>query len=162
MKSTLLSVFASLSISIFAIAAENKAYPIGPHPELTPGSLCMRANRMRYPERIPYCDRNVDSGTKRRIFEIYDSTLGYQTQKMNRQKFKIDHYIPLCMGGSNEIDNLWPQHESVYAYTDSVEAIACIKLSEGKIKQQTAIELIRRAKAHLNEASQIVNHLNQI
>jgi hypothetical protein len=75
---------------------------------------------------------------------------------MPRGKFKIDHYIPLCMGGSNERANLWPQHESVYTITDPLEQALCAKMSEGKLLQSAAIDLIRQAKNHLDQAPDIL------
>ncbi|MEK7355702.1 MAG: HNH endonuclease signature motif containing protein [Bdellovibrionota bacterium] len=135
-------------------------FPEGPDTGLTPGSLCSHPSEHRYPERIPYCQRNVESQLKREIFREYDSKLGYNTRAMDRQDFKIDHYIPLCMGGSNERDNLWPQHVSVYTLTDPMEGLACEKMAEGKLDQAHAIELIKLGKNDFSKIDGVIEELN--
>src|SRR4051812_42759867 len=82
------------------------AFPTAPNPELTPGATCATSNNYRYPEHIPYCERDVSQDEKAQVINTYDHELGYQIQKMDRQEFKIDHMIPLCAGGSNEETNL--------------------------------------------------------
>jgi len=94
------------------------------------------------------------------IIRTYDIELGYDIGRMNRQDFKIDHYIPLCMGGSNETSNLWPQHKSVYFYTDRLEEAACTKMREGRLIQARAIDLIREAKADpARNAQRVLNYV---
>jgi hypothetical protein len=138
--------------SVFAGFA---AFPSKPEFSHTPGETCERPSTYRYPERIAYCERDVDSETKRAIIAEYDRAFGYKIRTMPRNKFKIDHYIPLCMGGSNRVENLWPQHESVYKITDPLEALLCQKMAEGVLKQADAIDMIKRAKNNLNEAQEI-------
>ncbi len=121
-------------------------FPKAPHKEMTPGSLCEKGNKTRYPEKVKYCERDVNTETKRQIFVTYDKEFGYQTTQMERSSFKIDHLVPLCLGGSNEIDNLWPQHVSVYENTDPLEPFLCEVLSAGRIKQAEAVELILTIK----------------
>lgn len=140
--------------STFSFAANGK-YPQGPDGNLTPGALCAHADTLRYPEKIKYCERNVSTGEKREIFAKYDQ-LGYRTRSMNRMDFKIDHYIPLCAGGSNSEDNLWPQHKSIYVITDELEAMICEKMSAGRLKQKMAVEIIMEAKNNLGDVDEIV------
>ncbi len=151
----------SMPIEIYQ-SARSGDFPVGPDPELTPGTLCDHADSYRYPEHIPYCVRDVDTSLKKDIIATYDRERGFQVQKMPRVKFKIDHYIPLCMGGGNDRANLWPQHESVYTKTDKIEQILCEKMAAGKIIQKNAIELIRKAKNDLSlaeEVEDIARHL---
>lgn len=129
-------------------------FPKNPDDNLTPGALCAHADELRYPEQIKYCERDVSSSTKKGIFQKYDQ-LGYRTRSMNRQKFKIDHYIPLCMGGANDTKNLWPQHESVYNITDELEFVLCEKMKAGRLKQKDAINFIREAKHNLDQVNEI-------
>lgn len=156
--------FAALSVfhSQLIFAASEAAFPLAPHAELTPGSLCDTPNARRYAEEIPYCNRNVSSATKQQIMRTYDQTLGYQILTLDRAQFKIDHYIPLCMGGSNKVDNLWPQHASVYSKTDAIEATACEKMSAGRLRQVEAVEYIRRAKADIRQADEILRSVQKI
>lgn len=138
-----------------------EAYPKGPDANLTPGALCSHPDQYRYPEKIKYCERDVSSGQKAAIFQKYDQ-LGYRTRSMKRQAFKIDHYIPLCAGGSNDSRNLWPQHESVYEITDKLEALICEKMAAGRLRQKDAVQLIMQAKNHLNEVPEIQAHVNSL
>jgi hypothetical protein len=126
---------------------------------MTPGTVCTRPDTYRYPEKIPYCERDVSSGTKWEIIHDYDREFGFRIGSMNRADFKIDHYIPLCMGGSNEVRNLWPQHKSVYVLTDGIEQKACELMAKGQLKQIDAIKIIRRAKNDLSEAPAIEQDL---
>ena len=124
------------------------AYPTVPNLEVTPGSLCTTPSERRYPERIAYCERNVDKDLKREVMADYDQQFHYQTTVLPREDFKIDHHIPLCMGGSNRKDNLWPQHKTVYEKTDSAEAFLCEKLAKGRLEQREAVSVIRDLKQH--------------
>ena len=153
MKSTVLF---TVLFSTLAAFASSKNFPIGPDSDVTPGETCQHADTYRYPERIAYCERDVDSQLKKEIIAQYDSEFGYNIGGMPRNKFKIDHYIPLCMGGSNSRTNLWPQHESVYKITDPLEQQLCEKMAQGKLLQAEAIDLIREAKNHLDEAPDIL------
>ena len=135
-------------------------YPTGPNERLTPGDVCEGSNTFRYPERIRYCNRNVSSGEKQQIIQIYDRELGFQIGQMNRMDFKIDHYIPLCVGGSNDKENLWPQHKSIYQVTDVLEGRLCEFMASGKLTQVKAIDAIKKAKNNLNEVPTILNWLN--
>lgn len=139
--------------SLVSIASQD--FPQGPDSTLTPGALCDNADAYRYPEKIKYCNRNVNSTTKKAVFEAYDQ-IGYRTRSLRRGAFKIDHYIPLCMGGANESKNLWPQHESVYNITDPLEPLLCEKMAEGKIRQKDAVMLIMQGKANLDQIPAII------
>lgn len=121
-------------------------FPHAPHKEMTPGSLCQHGSTTRYPEKVRYCERDVDKDTKRQIFVTYDREFGYETTQMERMDFKIDHLVPLCLGGSNQIDNLWPQHKTIYENTDPLEPFLCEVLASGRIKQAEAVQLILTIK----------------
>lgn len=135
-------------------------FPKGPDATMTPGALCTSGNTKRYPEGIAYCERDVDRDLKRDLFRRYDVNLGYETQSMPRGDFKIDHFIPLCAGGANSAENLWPQHKSVYAITDPVEPLICQKMSDGVLKQAEAVQLIKKAKLHLDQVDSVMSYLN--
>jgi hypothetical protein len=142
-------------VSSVSFAAET-AFPLSPDLSITPGSLCENGNTYRYPERVRYCSRSVGGALKKEVMDNYDRLLGYKVTQMERSLFKIDHYIPLCMGGSNDETNLWPQHKSVYEQTDRLEQIACDQMAKGRIKQQEAIQYIRDAKSDPQNASAII------
>lgn len=165
MIQALAAFFFSLVISIQAFSFTtfgNSPYPLKPDPALTPGKLCDYASRLRYPEHIKYCDRDVDPETKWQVIKVYVQKYGYNINPGNRGQFKIDHYIPLCMGGSNDPQNLWPQHVKVYELTDPMEPLLCEKMSMGRLKQSEAIELIKRGKNDFSQIRAILAYVQKL
>ncbi len=151
----------SLCLSAYAQDAR-KAYPMGPDPRLTPGSLCDRPTERRYPEGIAYCGRDVDPHEKQAVYTDYQRTLGFILGQRDRGQFKIDHFIPLCAGGSNYQDNLWPQHSSIYSQTDFLEDLGCQKLKLGRIKQRDLINLFKEMKRNLSRVPAIKAQLESL
>ncbi len=162
MKTARLFLGLCLVLVTLSASAEQREFPLGPDPRLTPGSYCRNPDTYRYPEKIPYCNRDVDRDEKMQVIEDYNRKLGYRIERRDRPQYKIDHLIPLCAGGSNETDNLWPQHQSVYRHTDAIEGLACEKMSAGKLTQKRAVELIFRAKLHLEEAPEVERALRSL
>ncbi len=152
-------LFCSLVLSQFTLAG---SFPRGPIAQLTPGALCTTPHARRYPEKIAYCERDVRPSLKEKVMEEYDRRFGFQTEQMPRGVFKIDHYIPLCMGGANVAANLWPQHVSIYKITDPLEQELCIKMAEGKLLQKDAVQLIKEAKNNLDEAGAIFDRIRAL
>jgi hypothetical protein len=147
-----------LAISISALAGD---YPIAPDARLTIGTLCTTPTEHRYPEQIPYCERNVATATKNDIFVAY-RRLGYKLPSNTRKDYKIDHYIPLCMGGSNQTNNLWPQHISIYTQTDSLEAAICEKMKAGRMYQAAAVKMMKAVKNNLRLLPQAFAELDRL
>ena len=153
-----------LGLGLSSLCYGNERYPTTPDESLTPGSTCQHPDSRRYEEQIPYCTRNVTSGRKAQIFARYDKELGYETRRMDRYQFKIDHYIPLCMGGSNDDDNLWPQHKTIYEKTDYVEGLLCELMAKDRMSQADAIVKIRELKAdpdHANDVLRTIENLSR-
>lgn len=148
-----------VAFSSFSLLAQE--YPIGPDESLTPGAICKHPDSYRYPEQIAYCKRNVSTDQKNRVFANYRQ-LGFHLNPKLRRDYKIDHLIPLCAGGGNDMSNLWPQHKTVYAKTDAMEALACVKLSQGLIRQAEVIELILTAKKNLALVRPAMDKLNSL
>lgn len=152
-------VCALLATSTYAESTYREPYPIKPHSSLTPGSLCERPSELRYVEQIKYCRRNVSGAVKARVFTNYER-LGYALLRLfPREEFKVDHYIPLCAGGSNEENNLWPQHRTVYAITDELEQVVCQKMLLGQLRQSEAVEIIHRGKQDLEAVKGLLSSL---
>ena len=148
-------------VSGFSALAQER-YPKGPIASMTPGSLCENSPIRRYPEGIIYCERNVDTQLKREIIKMYDEKFGFSIRQMNRMDFKIDHFIPLSIGGSNEIENLWPQHKSVFEQTDDLEFLLSQKISAGHIKQADAVRVIREAKLDLERVPELTEYVENL
>ena len=155
-----LSLFSLLLVNV-AFAGANR-FPKNPDLQETPGKLCSNPTAHRYPEQIAYCERDVDTYLKNAIIQKYDMLFGYEVRSMKRQDFKIDHLIPLCAGGANSEENLWPQHKSVYAITDPLEPVICEKMSQGKLLQAEAIKLILQAKTNLDQVPAILKKVKSL
>jgi hypothetical protein len=156
---TVVNILLGLLMSTSAMAESRMRFPLNPDPALTPGSLCTTGMKYRYFERIRYCTRGVATSLKQQVIATYDAARGFEIGKMDRREFKIDHYIPLCMGGSNEPNNLWPQHLTAFEHTDRIEQEICKRMSEGQLRQAEGVELIRRAKANLSESGEILSYV---
>lgn len=161
MKNLLKLSLISLLLVNVAFAGANR-FPKNPDLAQTPGRLCTTPTEHRYPEQIAYCERDVDTYMKNSIIAKYDTLFGYEIRSMKRMDFKIDHLIPLCAGGANSEENLWPQHKSVYAITDPIEPVLCEKMAQGKLKQTDAVKMILKAKLNLDLAPGILKELQRL
>lgn len=134
----------------------------GTTPELsiTPGKLCERTSERRYPEGVAYCKRDVTTVTKKDVFREYG--VDFNDPSNVRDNYKIDHLIPLCVGGSNDITNLWPQPASAYMITDPLEPLLCEKMAQGKLEQSEAVELVIEAKTHLDRVDRIFRYVSRL
>ncbi len=151
-------MLALMLVSFSALALD---YPMGPDARLTTGSLCDRPTEYRYAEHINYCERDVATVTKNDIFVAY-RRIGYVLPSNTRADYKIDHYIPLCMGGANYTNNLWPQHVTIYNQTDSLEAAICSKMKDGKMNQAAAVKMIKSVKNDLRLLPQAIAQLSRL
>lgn len=90
--------FAALTFFLAAgVQAEDRMLP---DPKLTPGRIARKDK-----------DRNgVTEEMERRVFDRY------HIPWRRRPEFKIDHLIPIELGGADTIDNLWPQSLSTRPY----------------------------------------------
>lgn len=154
----ILTIVSSVTLARSEIKTDGM-FPETPNEKFTPGDVCDIAKVFRYPEKIAYCERNVSKERKAAIFKTYDLELGFHTLEMNRSDFKIDHYIPLCMGGSNDDENLWPQHKSIYQQTDPIEPVLCELMSSGQLLQAKAIDIIRQVKRNPEESAKVLRDL---
>lgn len=128
-------------ISLLAFAGN---FPKIPNVSTSPGHLCSAKDKdfveNRYQEKVPYCKRNVSLHTKNYIYSLYN------IPSNERKDFTIDHIIPLAIGGSNNIKNLWPEHFSVKNTRKNLEYNLFINLKKGSISQKEAIETVLNVK----------------
>jgi hypothetical protein len=93
---TSIALLAALCLAFEARAGDN----LLPNPKLTPGKIARNGK-----------DRNgVTPEIERKVFERY------RIPWERRRQFKIDHLIPLELGGADSIDNLWPQSVTTKPY----------------------------------------------
>ena len=80
--------------SLFTSAADLRAHEaLLPNPKLTPGRIAQSEKDQR----------GVTVAMEQKVFARY------RLPWSRRAAFKIDHLIPLELGGADTIDNLWPQ-----------------------------------------------------
>lgn len=108
-----------------------------PDPSFTPGRLCTPADPdfdgYRYPEGVAHCRRHVTTAMKLQIAAYYD------VPQWDWPNHEFDHFIPLGIGGSSGIDNLWPQDLSEAREKDVLEDRLYRQLAAGQISQGDAV-----------------------
>jgi hypothetical protein len=83
--------------------------------------------------------RNVSYATKLKVMERYGL-------KYDPDLYQIDHLIPLQLGGSNDIENLWPQkYQTPYGawHKDRLENLLHNKVCRGELKLVDAQQIFR-------------------
>lgn len=74
--------------------------PLLPDPKLTPGKIARKDK-----DRL-----GVTEEMERHVFSRY------RIPWRRRPEFKVDHLIPIELGGADAVDNLWPQSRSTRPY----------------------------------------------
>lgn len=121
------------------LAADPAVNRVGPDWGVTPGSLCTADDPdfdgFRYPVQLAHCKRRVSRGDKRRVAQAY----GIPESEWSNYEF--DHLLPLAIGGSNGVENLWPQpHGDDESYSkDKLEMELYHALRKGLITQEEAV-----------------------
>lgn len=109
---------------------------------LTPGHLCSKADpdyTHHSAAGYPLCKRHVTPAIRRTVFALYG------IPKPRWRDYELDHYIPLCAGGSNAPANLWPEPLAHAARKDRLEARLCSLLRRAAITQSAALAQLRQA-----------------
>ena len=116
-----------LTIATTAIAQE----ALLPNPKLTPGRIAER-------------DKDRGGVTLKMEQKVFAR---YRLPWARRGEFKIDHLVPVELGGADTIDNLWPQSVRTKPYgADRKELLTEVLLERIRTGQMTiaqAQELIR-------------------
>ncbi len=128
-----------------------------PNPTLTPGRADtltlgnLTARFTRCPNRRPSCTYSqlrgdVPSDVRR---QVYDEYAVAETAR-NSQSGEIDHLVPVCAGGSNDIRNLWYQpaintwngRQFGFHEKDDLEAWICRQILAGALDPHEAYHRI--------------------
>ena len=108
----------------------------------TPGVLCQATDAdfkdYEYPENIARCNRNIGTAEKMQVAQNYGNI-----PEANWRDYEFDHMIPLCAGGANDIENLWPQPIAEAHQKDVLENNICLGLRAGTLKQAEAVQKAR-------------------
>lgn len=111
------------------------------NPKLTPGTLCTEADPdfdgFRYPEHIAHCKRHITSAMKDTVAKAYG------VPKSDYSLYEFDHFLPLAIGGKNDIANLWPQRLDGAKQKDVLELSMYNEMKKGAITQEAAVLKIR-------------------
>lgn len=103
-----------LAALAFVPAQAQSTYPDLPNPTLTPGDVQSIDTQLVCMKDYPAANRNVTTSKKNKIYKAYGVD-----KSLCVGGCKIDHLIPIAIGGSNDVKNLWP-HE--YGATHNVFA----------------------------------------
>ncbi len=137
----LLLVFISSLCTNVSTALTEQTSPYLPEPQLTPGAAFTDATRQEiylpgYAKRV----RAVPLKVKQQVYREY----GIRRHKPG--EYEIDHLIPLELGGSNHIANLWPEpyHGPNNAHNkDKLEDFLHQQVCAGNIPLQQAQQEIK-------------------
>lgn len=116
-----------------------------PNPKLTPGKVAQR-------------DKERAGVTEQMERAVFDR---YHILWRRRAEFKIDHLIPVELGGADTIDNLWPQSLSTRPYHAQRKELLtqCLlaRIAEGKMT-------LAQAQKEISEdwISCFVDHLGMV
>jgi hypothetical protein len=129
-----------------------------PDPTLTPGlaeTLLALDLTKRYTENCPahktsctysQAHRNVPRSVHTQVYDEYN----VPQAKRNIDNGEVDHFQPLCAGGSNDIKNLWYQPETNdwngedfgFHAKDKLETYVCAQIQAGKLDPKQAYKRI--------------------
>jgi hypothetical protein len=92
--------------------------------------------------------RSVPAAVHRRVYEEY----AVPAAARNGRDGEVDHFYPVCAGGSNDIANLWYQpadrtwrgHALGYHEKDVLEAWVCREIKAGRLDPAVAYERMTR------------------
>ncbi len=139
---------ATLLISITTWAMPLVAIPINPDQNKTPGEFCDTDDKdfaeFRYAEKMPYCKRNVSKSIKTKVYALY------KIPTECKQRYTVDHYVPLALGGNNSPDNLWPEHVLVKATRQKLEQELYLKVSRDEMSSEEAVYILTTEKMKLH------------
>lgn len=119
----------------------------GPDWDQTPGEICQPKDRdfekYDYPEQIARCKRHVTKSEKKKVADSYGGI-----PEDDWRNYEFDHLIPLCAGGSNAIENIWPEPIDHAHEKDKVENQVCRGMKAGTMTQKKAIQTIMDYFSH--------------
>ena len=130
----------ALLLALTQVVFAQQPTPIVPDPNLTPGStfnvtaqdVCISG----YAKKV----RNVPAEMKREVYREYSIT------SHESGDYEVDHLIPLELGGSNSIKNLWPESHRTLPWNAQVKDRLEGKLHElvcsGQLDLKTAQQAI--------------------
>jgi hypothetical protein len=131
-----------------------------PDPNLTPGLAATlnvddlkRTYTDHCPDSKPTCTysqdhRDVPGPVHKQVYDEYN----VPPDQRNIKDGEVDHFYPLCAGGSNDIHNLWYQpavgewngKDFGYHIKDKLETYICAQIKAGKLDPKEAYDRITK------------------
>lgn len=127
--------------AILAVPAAAGAMDIRPDPQSTEGSV--RIDGKTIAEDCGHAKEHRGAMTKARTEEVQ---IRYGLPTGHHPDYEIDHLIPLCLGGADDPDNLWPQPRETIEPVwnaekkDKLERRVCAMVCRGQVDLGTAQE----------------------
>lgn len=120
----------TLAVATGAVVRENRGPDcrtgLLPDRACTPGQVLTSSKPKVCTAGYAQTVRNVTSTTRRKVIERYDySPIG---------EFEIDHLVPLSLGGSNDVTNLWPEPAPAFRVKDRLEFATWRAVCDGRLK----------------------------
>jgi hypothetical protein len=135
----ILRAFVFLAFLAQVLVAQQPA-PILPDPNLTPGNTFDVTNQDVCASGYARKVRDVPAEMKRQVYQEYGIT------SHGNGDYEVDHLIPLELGGSNSIKNLWPESHRTAPWNAQVKDRLEDKLHElvcsGQLDLKTAQQAI--------------------
>lgn len=130
-----------LLVSLFLVPSLAFSFPTAPNPAVTFPTYCQKGEKdfkmVKYGD-VAICNRNVTIATKKKVYSLYSIPVN------ERVDYTIDHLVPLSLGGSNKITNLWPQHKSITSAP--LEYKVFNDLESGVITYKEAVNIVLKYK----------------
>ncbi|SRR6266568_1856849 len=104
-----------MHINLYRLLGKCKSDGVFPDPKCTPGEHTTDDKYVICMPRYSTDHRSVSALRKALVFQSY----GILVHKPGQ--YEIDHLIPLELGGTNSMANLWPQPVSSFRVKDKVE-----------------------------------------
>jgi uncharacterized protein YgiM (DUF1202 family) len=155
----------SRNLQVQPSAVASNAQHVGPaslypNPNMTPGlaaTLSVDDLTKTYtdncPDSKPSCTysqdhRDVPASVHKKVYDEYN----VPPDQRNIKDGEVDHFYPLCAGGSNDISNLWYQpavgewngKDFGYHTKDKLEAYICVQIKAGKLTPNEAFDRITK------------------
>jgi hypothetical protein len=75
-----------------------------PDPDITPGAIFDDVTA------VDVCDAHYTQGIRQpRYNRKVEAFAGYGVSIHDRDSYQVDHLVPISLGGSNAVENIWPQ-----------------------------------------------------
>lgn len=139
-----------ITIGTLLLASSSFAYDFLPNSEITPGKVASVDVIEVCTKDYSINNRRVSSSTKTKVYKLYNVNI-----KECRGGCKIDHLIPLAIGGSNDIKNLWP-HEYGAEWTVYQKTRLEVRLRKAVCQENMPIEEAQQCIA--SNWTQCYNH----